>query len=187
MPKPSPDKRTRLLRAAAELTHRQGFRGTTLAKLAREARVPLGNVYYYFKTKDEIAAAIVEERATAFRALRQTWEALDSPKDRLLRFVAMIFGSRETIARNGCPLGTLCSELNKEGGKVAKNAALLLTEPLGWMETQFRALGKGRESASLAVHLLSAVQGVAVLANTFDDPEIVVIEAKHLERWIRDL
>ena len=43
------DKRERLISAADTLIHRQGFYRTTLAHIAEEAKVPLGNVYYYFQ------------------------------------------------------------------------------------------------------------------------------------------
>src|SRR5713226_6092365 len=62
MQKTKTDKRSRLIQTAAKLAYRQGFRKTTLADIAEEAQVPLGNVYYYFKTKDELAAAVVELR-----------------------------------------------------------------------------------------------------------------------------
>src|SRR5579883_46467 len=46
------EKRAELVRAAKQLLHAQGFQRTTLADVARVAKVPLGNVYYYFKTKE---------------------------------------------------------------------------------------------------------------------------------------
>jgi len=58
---------------------------------------------------------------------------------------------------------------------------------LNWIEAQFAALGKGREKKALALHLLSALQGVSLLANCFDDPKLVVIEADQLKKWIRAL
>ena len=42
------DKRSRLLSAAMGLAYQNGFGATSLADIAREAEVPLGNVYYYF-------------------------------------------------------------------------------------------------------------------------------------------
>jgi len=57
-----PGKRGRLIVAACDLFYRQGIAGTTLAHIAEAAEVPLGNVYYYFKTKDDIVAAVVEAR-----------------------------------------------------------------------------------------------------------------------------
>jgi AcrR family transcriptional regulator len=55
MQTPQPDKRARLIQTAAGLSYQRGFRETTLADIAEAARVPLGNVYYYFKTKEELA------------------------------------------------------------------------------------------------------------------------------------
>ena len=39
------DKRVRLIEAAKELIHQQGFNLATLADIAQEADVPRGNVY----------------------------------------------------------------------------------------------------------------------------------------------
>ena len=53
-------KRARLVAAARQMVHQQGVESTTLADIAQAAGVPLGNVYYYFKTKDDIIQAVVE-------------------------------------------------------------------------------------------------------------------------------
>jgi hypothetical protein len=98
------DKRSRLLGAAVDLAYQNGFGATSLADIAHEAEVPLGNVYYYFR-----------------------------------------------------------------------------------IESQFRALGKGKDSNGLAVHLLSAMQGVSILAHTFHDSGLVAAETKRLKSWIRGL
>lgn len=181
------DSRTRLLRAAEKITYRQGFGSTALADIAEEARVPLGNIYYYFKTKDEIGGAIVEQRVSRFKRLLQELDKAASPKERLCGFVQIKINNREGLARSGCPVGTLCSELHKHGGVVAKKSTALFAAALAWMEAQFKALGKGADSRGLAVHLLSATQGVSVLAHTFHDPGMIEMEAARLKEWIRAL
>ncbi len=55
------------------------------------------------------------------------------------------------------------------------------------MERQFKQIGKGAEGRGLAVHLLSATQGVSMLAHTFNDPQMITTEAKRLKEWIRSL
>jgi TetR/AcrR family transcriptional regulator, transcriptional repressor for nem operon len=147
----------------------------------------LGNVYYYFKTKDELGVAIVEQYLAQFQGLRQEWERADSPAARLQAYIQMTIDTREAIARSGCPIGTLCSELHKDGGTLAKRAMVLFAEPLAWIEAQFKALGKGSESRGLAVHLLSALQGAAVLAHSFGDSDLAAMEANRLKEWIRNL
>jgi TetR/AcrR family transcriptional repressor of nem operon len=52
-----------LVSAAAELLHRQGVQATTLTEIAEAADVPAGNVYYYFKTRDDLVRAVVDTRA----------------------------------------------------------------------------------------------------------------------------
>lgn len=187
MPKSKADNRTRLLQAAEKVTYRHGFGMAAIADIAKEAKIPLGNVYYYFKTKDEIGHAIVERRVSRFRRLLQELDKADSPTERLCGFVQIKINNRETLARAGCPVGTLCSELHKHPGAVAKKSTVLFAEALAWMETQFKALGKGAESRGLAVHLLSALQGVSVLAHTFHDPDMIQREAVRLKEWIRGL
>jgi TetR/AcrR family transcriptional repressor of nem operon len=181
------DKRSRLIDTAARLAYERGFGNAALADIAREARIPLGNVYYYFKTKAEIGEAIVAKRLGEFESMRLRWEESNDPKQRLLAFIQMTVENRGALARRGCPIGSLCSELHKDGGDLARQATRPFAELLNWIEAQFRALGKGREKKVLALHLLSALQGVSLLANSFHDPDLVVLETKHLKKWIRDL
>ena len=187
MPKRIADQRTRLVGAAEKTTYRYGFGNTAIADIAKEAGIPLGNVYYYFKTKDEIAGAIIELRVRRFRKLLEEFDKTASPNERLCEFVNVKIKNREELARHGCPVGTLCSELRKLGGSAAEQSTLLFRTALEWMERQFRALGKGADSRTLAVHLLSATQGVSVLAHTFHDPALIDLEAARLADWIRSL
>src|SRR6266446_2587568 len=99
-----PDKRTRLIETATKLAYGRGFRETSLA---------------------DIAEAVVERRLEEFRAVRAEWDRSSSPKERLFAFVDTIHGNREQLARGGCPLGGLCTELHREGGALAKKSAAL--------------------------------------------------------------
>ena len=169
------------------LAYQSGFRQTSLADIAKEARVPLGNVYYYFKTKEEIGEAIVETHLSQIRALQQQLDAMRSPGERLCAFVQMTFDNRKMLARSGCPIGTLCTELHKEDGILAKQSTTLFTELLAYLKKQFQALEKKADAQGLAVHLLAALEGIAVIAHTLQDPEIVTMESERLQGWIRGL
>src|SRR5260221_1090618 len=110
------DKRSRLVSAAVDLTYRNGFGATSLADIAHEAEIPLGNVYYYFKTKDEIGEAIVEQRLAQLSAQRQASNDAGSPKDRPCACVHAVFENNDFPGQCGCAVGTFCSELHKAGG-----------------------------------------------------------------------
>jgi len=101
--------------------------------------------------------------------------------------VGSVQANREQLARGGCALGGLCTELHKEGGALAKKSAALFNEPMRWLEEQFRAVGHEKDSRELAVHLFSAFQGMAAVAFGTNDREVVVMEAKRLKDWIGTL
>jgi AcrR family transcriptional regulator len=181
------DKRARLVDTAAKLVHAQGFGRTTLADIARDSGVPLGAVYYYFKTKDEIGEAIVDKLVGTYDGLRKAREAEPNPAARLEGFIQSVIENRAALAQSGCPVGTLCAELHKDEGALAQHAARIFAELLAWLETQFRLLGKAEESPDLAVHLLSALQGASLLAHTFHDPSYVSRESDRLKAWVRSM
>jgi AcrR family transcriptional regulator len=182
-----PGKRERLTDAAVRLLHEQGIEKTTLSDIAKLADVPAGNVYYYFKTKDEVIAAVIESHAQQIKA---TLASIDvrhrSPRLRLKAFVRELSGQGEVVAQYGCPLGSLCSELDKRGEELGLGVAELLGLPLEWAEEQFRALGR-RDAHELALDLLAAYEGHALLANTLRDPHLLAQASHRIDRWIDSL
>jgi TetR/AcrR family transcriptional regulator, transcriptional repressor for nem operon len=90
------------------------------------------------------------------------------------------------VAEHGCPLGTLCSELNKEGRGLDREAATLFELIIDWAEGQFREMGQ-RDARELATALIAGVQGAALLSNTFQDPKLMRRQVRRLERWIDSL
>src|SRR5215468_11624237 len=130
-----PGKRERLVAAATELLHQQGIERTTLADIAHAADVPVGNVYYYFKTKDEVVTAVIEAHV---QQIKTTLAAIDarhrSPKGRLKAFVREFTAQSEIVAQYGCPLGSLCSELDKRVKDPGLPAAELMRLPIDWAQ-----------------------------------------------------
>ena len=88
------NKRSRLLDAANKLVHQQGFNQTTLADIAQEAEVPLGNVYYYFKTKEDIGHALIEHRANFYGGLIAAWDKLPDPRKRIHALIEEVESQR---------------------------------------------------------------------------------------------
>ena len=178
-----PDKRERLLAAAIELLHQEGVERTTLAHIAHRAEVPVGGVYYYFKTKDDVVTAVIEAHAAEVRAsLSDIEDQHASPKARLKALVEQFASRHELIAEFGCPLGTICSELDKRHVETSP-AALLMRLPIAWMEEQYRALGRD-DADELALELMAAYEGSALLANTMRDPSILTGAARRITRGI---
>jgi TetR/AcrR family transcriptional regulator, transcriptional repressor for nem operon len=182
-----PGKRERLVAAAIRLLHEQGSERTTLAEIAKAADVPAGNVYYYFKTKDEVIAAAIDAHALQIKATLAAIETSHrSPRARLKALVRELASQGDLVAQYGCPLGSLCSELDKRGPASGLEVAVLMRLPIDWAEGQFRALGRG-DARDLAFDLLAAYEGNALLANTLRDPAVLTGAARRLEKWIDTL
>ena len=164
--------------AAMQLLHQNGIERTTLADIAHAAHVPPGNVYYYFKTKDDIIGAVIQAHTHDINA---TLAAIDAqhrtPKARLKALIHELAGQSQTVARHGCPLGSLCTELNKRTNPTAADLMRRLTT---WAEQQFRDAGHRRDAHQLALELIAAYEGHALLANTLQDPDILTAAARRL-------
>jgi TetR/AcrR family transcriptional repressor of nem operon len=182
-----PGKRERLIAAAMQLVHQQGIERTTLADIAKAADVPAGNVYYYFKTKDEVVAAVIDAHARQVKATLAAIEAGHrSPKSRLKALVHEFTAQSEIVADYGCPLGSLCSELDKRVRESSLPVAELMRLPTEWAEDQFRSLGRP-DARDLAFDLMAAYEGSALLANTMRDPSALSRAARRIGHWIDTL
>jgi TetR/AcrR family transcriptional regulator, transcriptional repressor for nem operon len=178
-----PGKRERLVAAARETIYQQGIEKTTLADIAAAACVPLGNVYYYFKTKQDIVAAVVQSHRTeAHEMLTAVEDAYDNPRDRLKALFGALTQQADLIARYGCPHGSLCLELDKRADDHAL-AERLMREPVDWARRQFAAMGCP-DADDLAFEVIARYQGMALLSSTFRDPTLMTREAARVSAWL---
>jgi TetR/AcrR family transcriptional repressor of nem operon len=181
-----PGKRERLVAAARKTIHEQGVEKTTLADIAAAAQVPVGNVYYYFKTKDALVAAVLDGYLDTYGVISAELERQPTPQARLKALIGALTERREVLTAYGCPVGSLSSELDKRDGELQTQAATILSLLIDWSQEQFQALGRP-DARELAVALISAYEGVTLLANTLRDPALISTEAQRLERWIDTL
>jgi AcrR family transcriptional regulator len=180
------DKRQRLVDGARELVYQQGLERTTLADVAQVADVPPGNVYYYFKTKDALVDAAIDAHVQEIETMLASLERHRTPRARLKALIRAFIDQRDLAAERGCPHGSLCQELDKRDDELQRATRRLIEIPLMWAQNQFSLMGR-RDAADLAVALISAYQGVSLLANTLRDPDLMLREGRRLERWVDTL
>jgi TetR/AcrR family transcriptional repressor of nem operon len=177
-----------LVLAAKRLLHEQGFRRTSLADVASAAGVPLGNVYYYFRTKDALAQAVIAAHESALREQFSSWEAsYPDARQRLRRLVRSPLDASEGLVRFGCPHGSLCQELEKLGpdAPLAKAASRLLAVYIDWARAQLRAVGVPPHRArTLAASTVAAIQGAMLVAHTLRSESLLAEQLHHVERWL---
>jgi AcrR family transcriptional regulator len=166
--------------------HQQGVERTTLSEVAHAADVPPGNVYYYFKTKDELVEQMIDAQLQEIEAMLASLERRPTPQARLKALIRALTDQSDLAAQYGCPHGSLCQELDKRDDDLRQTASKLMARPLDWAEQQFRLMGR-RDARDLAVALVASYQGISLVTNTFRDPELMAREGRRLERWIDSL
>jgi AcrR family transcriptional regulator len=185
MPRPASDKLQRLTGAATTLTHTRGFERTTIADIAAEAGVASGSVYYYFKTKDDVGRAIVDAVLAGDADRFAAWDAIPDARDRLTAYIDALVGRADALRQFGSPVGALCTDLRKYSAELGDEAAAIVRQSVDWAAEQFVALGFSADAAAArALHLVTGMEGAALLSHALDTTEPLEREAAHLKRWI---
>ena len=178
-------KREALIDAAATLAHRHGFGATTLAMVAEASGVPLGNVYYYFKTKESLADAVLERRIAEIGETLDRCAEAGSPADQLAALLEQVRAGAELVAESGCALGKISQDSCEDARRCRE---LPVSKMEQWAEGRMRALGlSGAKARDAALHFVAALQGASMLAWIHHDPKILRNETKTLEAWIRTI
>ena len=180
--------RAAIVKCAKELFYEHGYDGTSFSDIVEASGLYRGNINHYFKAKDDILKAVINQHLEEFGALLTQWEKEHAdPKARLLAFVGMLAGRKTELVQYGCPIGTLNTELGKDRRDLQKIARALFDLFRDWLATRFTELNRGDEAESLALHLLGRAQGIAVIAHVYQDRKLLRRETGQLQVWIEQL
>ena len=180
--------RAAIVKCAKELFYEHGYDGTSFSDIVEASGLYRGNINHYFKAKDDILKAVINQHLEEFGALLTQWEKEHAdPKARLLAFVDMIAGRKMELVQYGCHIGTLNTELGKDRRDLQKVARALFDLFRDWLATRFTELNRGDEAESLALHLLGRAQGIAVIAHVYQDRKLLRRETGQLQVWIEQL
>lgn len=164
MKKRRTSKKDRLIASAQKLINLQGYMRTTLADVASEAGVPLGNIYYYFKTKKSLLHAVVEYHR---EQLSNVFLISDSQPRPVSHFLDKYIVQADEISKYGDPVFGLCHELNKSEDEVERSFSNDLISTLA------EFLKKHTEELK-AEMIVCKISGACLLSETFRNPGLVV-------------
>lgn len=180
------DKKNKLITAAKYLVYKKGFQDTTLADIAQEADVPLGNVYYYFKTKESLGLAVIEQRVAEWEQWKSQLDLNPSDPKALENFVDHFIDKKEQI-HSGCPIGHICQELSREKGILGDATKGFMENFLEWVRTFFEMAGYHNDAQSYSYTFFSLTQGALTLSHALDSDHIVEKQKKAIKLWLRDI
>ena len=167
--------RERIVERAAELFAERGVAATSLDEVLAAAGAGKGQLYHYFRGRDELVAAAIQLRCTQVLAgLTQALGTVASLAE-LEQALAGFADAYEQMGLPGCPIGTLATEVagRNEAARLQAAAGFdawerLLADAL----TRMRQRGELRADAPpamLATGLLASIEGGMVLSQTRRD------------------
>lgn len=96
-------KRERIIAAGSDVINHQGVKGMTLASVAALVGLSTTSLTYYFKRKEDLAAACILRGIERLEILIETASQEATPADRIARFVTIFFDLFARIRRNEEP------------------------------------------------------------------------------------
>lgn len=182
---PGKEKRQRVVDSAMRLFYSKGYARTSLADVAEDCGMALGNVSYYFKTKESLAEAVI----AAYQLKIVNWHALagkeDTPEARLRCWLDYYRDLCLDVLDWGCPFGRLLLDFKQQSESLGELAGQLYFQMLQWVTMQFAAYPDGELSAGRrARNLVARAQGISVLALIIRERQTIDDHFEELKGYI---
>lgn len=176
--------REAIVSSAARLFWQHGYHGASLADVAKEAEMPVGNLFYYFKTKSDLALAV----AAGFAA--DTQDMLDGisvsapdPRKRLMLLGERLAASQRARLTHGCPVAAAVRDFRMDARPASDKAAEVFTLIAGFVSSELVRSGQ-RPALALAAGRAAVAewQGGIVLGHALCDAAAAAESARRLAR-----
>jgi AcrR family transcriptional regulator len=162
------DTRERLLVTGERLFRVQGYSGTGLKQLAREAEAPWSSMYHFFPGgKQQLGAEVVRYAADRYAALiAKAFAAYSDPADA----VAAVFKAEAKILteskfRNGCPVAAVTLDVASTVEELRGPCADAFDLWIGTIASGLSTTGLPEKDARvLASYVLSSLEGAILLS-----------------------
>lgn len=174
------DTRSNIIRIGTDLIARQGFYATGIDAILKEAGVPKGSFYHYFKSKDEFGLAVIDHFADRFEQRLETF-LKDEEVTPLNRIRNYLESSLARVAQNQCSKGCLIGNLGQELADLNERFRVRLEDIFGIWRERFAAclseaqqsgeLTKGIDPAMVAGYILSGWEGAILRTKVMKSPQ----------------
>lgn len=180
--------RDRIVIAAARLLQRQGYVGTGIKQIAKDAEATLGSVYHFFPGgKEAVAVAAITYSGEEFAVLlREALTTADDPGVAIEACaVELAVGLRESGWVDGCPVTAAALETLGTDSEIQRVCAAALAR---WERlVEEKLLGSGfaaPDARELATTVISALEGAEVTAQVNRSEEPMRAVGRQLARLV---
>ncbi len=191
--KPTKDK---ILTESKALVLANGFAGTSIDQILERTSITKGAFFYHFKSKNELAKALIkehamEDKAELDQALEKTEFLKDDPLDRLLQFVQEFIDMMSSLPAPypGCLYASYIYETQNFGEEIndfiCESISLwratleaLLSNVLKEYNTKLEI-----DMKSLADLFKVIFEGAFIVSKALDEPDVIAKQLNHLKTY----
>lgn len=177
-----------------ELMRRNGYSATSVDGICKLAGVTKGAFFHHFPSKEALAQeCLAEWREHMAAAHREAaYQALEDPVARLLGAIDfMIEMTANADVEQSCLAGTTLQEVSASNPALREAAHECLQMAERYFQSLLEAAAQARgvelESASLAEHWMSTLQGSLLLAKGAGDSGVVQRNLNHFKNYVATL
>ena len=161
------DIKNKLLQIGAKYIHLKGFNNAGLQEILKEANVPKGSFYFYFKSKEEFGLAIIDVFLYFFEK-SIGYSLSDKSLSGLQRIKAFLYTTTEILKENnfvgGCPIGNLSLEM----GDVNEKFRLKISHAFSKMEDKILDCLKEAQSAEEISQFIDIKSTAGFIVNSWE-------------------
>lgn len=165
------EKRKRLITAAQKLFAQEGFQATTLAKIAQESEVPLGNVYYYFKSKEAFITAVLLSMSYELKEKLESCNEGSNANERLNLFIDKKVTEYLESGLKGDQFLNIIKESSSINNDLMQEGLNLSNTLIDWIEMQFAQKNSPHPKKESQV-FLQRLYGIFMLGSIHGDNEV---------------
>ncbi|MCX4824100.1 TetR/AcrR family transcriptional regulator [Streptomyces sp. NBC_01142] len=185
---PRPGTRDRIVIAAARLLQRQGYVGTGIKQIAKEAEATLGSVYHFFPGgKEAVAVAAITYSGKEFAATLHTALELEDDPARAIEACAgdLAQGLRASGWTDGCPVTAAALETLGTDSEIQQACARALQSWQDMVSDKLLRCGfPAAVARDLACTVISTLEGAEVTAQVNRSEEPLLLAGRHLARLV---
>ena len=174
------DTRSDIIKIGTELISRQGYNATGIEMVLKEAGVPKGSFYHYFKSKEEFGLAVMDVFADYY-SRRMTALLQDTELSPLSRIRTLLEGSLQRFSNNQCSKGCLIGNLGQEMADQNERFRARLDEIFDHWRALFgdclreaqtaKELDSRLDADAMASFILSGWEGAILRAKVMKSPQ----------------
>lgn len=185
MPRDGSATRHKIMDAAQQMVLDVGLTGTSVEKVIEQAGVTKGTFFYHFKTKHDLAAALIERYANDdehhfFDFMQKAEQLSRDPLQQLLIFIGLFIEMTEKLEEPfpGCLYAAYCYQSGAISSGVMDQVERMMRfwrQQLGTKLSEVCKLHEPRipvEHHQVADHVLTTFEGAFVLSKVMNEPKL---------------